>query len=494
MEHLQRHYFYLQLQLFILSGRPLSERESEMADSLFITGATGFIGSKLINGVIPTRYEHVYCLSRRNHQKIFVDNQNDRIKFIQGGLFDSDAYFSFLAKSNTVIHLAAATGKANRDEYIRTNTVGTKFLINQCEQAGVKNFLFISTIAVNYLDKSNYYYAQSKEQAENAVKNSRLAYLIVRPTIVIGEKSPLSKTLFKIANAPIIPVFGDGKILIQPIFIDDLVECLLFILRKNNFANEILELGGPEKINFENFFVWIHELSLQKKSKILHIPLNKLKSILSNLEDHFYSYLPINVGQLSAFSNDGTIHENWLYDQFAPRMRNVKEMIRLVISTNQRAAGLSKLVQECKIFTDYLIKKDPNKYIIEKYCEAHAVSKIFNDLSLHPFDLYLLNLSMKNTIYTKLIDAYTSVFKKDALFRKKMVLLIAILENSALSYQSFEGPEKPGIFNFGLKLFIHGIIFVLSLLTAFVLLTPAKIYFSTRPNLSYEGNKLWTKY
>jgi nucleoside-diphosphate-sugar epimerase len=477
-----------------LFGRLLLERGAKMAETLFVTGATGFIGSKLIQRLDLSRYDRIYCLSRYPQNDRLAHNVDRKIQFIQGNLFDSSIYDSFLANTTTVIHLAAATGKVGRDDYQRTNADGTKFFVDQCKKAGVNNFLYISTIAVNYADKSKYYYAQSKEKGENAVIHSGLAYLIVRPTIVIGENSSLSKTLFKLASSPVIPVFGGGETLIQPIYIDDLITCLLAILEKNNYSNEILEMGGPEIINFEKFFVRMHELTFQIEPKVLHLPLKPVITILSIIEKPFYSYLPMTVGQLSAFSYNGTIRKNWLYDQYAPRMKNIKEMLMLVIGLNQRVRQQSILDRECKVFTRYLIKEDPSSYILEKYSEAHVVSKIFNDLSISSFDIFLLNTSVRCTILTKLVDAYTSIFKKDSLFRKKMILLLAILENSAPAFLYFERPGKPGITAFVTRLFSQGIVFALNLIFSVVLFTPVKIYFSIRPGPSLVGIKLWTKY
>ena len=300
--------------------------------SVFITGATGFIGRSLLQKIDPERYSHIYCLSR-NHSalKAFPSTQYNNCQFIDGNIFDYKAYATYLAASDTVIHLAAATGKATREEHFAINAEGTQFLIEQCRQTGVKNFLHISTIAVKFVDKSRYYYAQSKELAEQIVKNSGLHYTIVRPTIVIGQDATTWKTLLKLSKLPITPIFGDGTTKIQPIYIDDLVDCLLLILRDNMFSNETIELGGPEEITFEKFLKNIHCMYYGKEPPIIHIPLKQLINVLSFFENRFYSILPVTIGQLSSFKNDGTIEKNRIFRHQAPRMKNVHEMLRLVI-------------------------------------------------------------------------------------------------------------------------------------------------------------------
>jgi len=191
--------------------------------------------------------------------------------------------------------------------------------------------LSVSSIAVKYQDKSSYYYAQSKELAELAVKQSGLAYTIVRPTIVIGADSPVWESLSKLAKMPLLPVFGNGKSVIQPIYIDDLVSCLLTILDGGIFTNETIELGGPEQVTFENFLRAISRSYRGREPRTFHLPLAPFLFCLSMLEKHFYTILPLTVGQLSAFKNDSTIDGNHIFDQHRPRMKSIDEMVKMAL-------------------------------------------------------------------------------------------------------------------------------------------------------------------
>src|SRR5262249_28211951 len=152
-------------------------------------GASGFIGRRLLERLDPEEYDSIYCLTRSEFAARNLGNQK-RFHWLVGSIFDSDVYGRCLDSSDIVIHLAATTGKARPEEYFRVNAIGTRYLVEQCKRRGVKNFLLVSTIAVKYRNKSDYPYAQSKQEAEEAVKQSGLNYAIVRPTIVLGKESP----------------------------------------------------------------------------------------------------------------------------------------------------------------------------------------------------------------------------------------------------------------------------------------------------------------
>ena len=97
-----------------------------------------------------------------------------------------------------MVHLAALTGRAAPEEYKRVNVDGTSVLLQACKAAKVRRFLHVSTIAAGYPDQRYYPYATTKAQAESLVRESGLDLAIVRPTLVLGEKSPIWNTLVPI--------------------------------------------------------------------------------------------------------------------------------------------------------------------------------------------------------------------------------------------------------------------------------------------------------
>jgi nucleoside-diphosphate-sugar epimerase len=301
-----------------------------MARSLFMTGATGFLGRHLLHGINPQRYQHIYCLSRTGQQPVTDLSGPPRVTFIRGTLFDADIYRPYLARAETVVHMAAAVGKVEKAEYFRVNAEGTEFLIQECQQLGVRNFLYISSIAVKYVHKSRYYYAQSKQLAEEAVRRSKLHYTIVRPTLIIGKESGPWRSLSKLVTGHLILVAGNGTTRIQPIYVNDLVEFLDSTLELNNFSNDTIEVGGPEIITIEHFLKRIHQIHYNSTPLILHLPLKLLIPILTCFESFLYSLLPLSIGQLAFFGNDGTIKPSMALQPQLQRMKTIDEMLAIL--------------------------------------------------------------------------------------------------------------------------------------------------------------------
>ena len=298
-----------------------------MVRSLFVTGASGFIGRTLLARFRPQRYDHVSCLTR-NESAAANLVENDYLNWLIGSIFDSSVYGSCLESTDLVIHLAATTGKARREEYFRVNSAGTRYLLAQCKQRGVKHFLYVSTIAVKYGNKSHYYYAQSKQEGEEAVTQSGLNYTILRPTIVLGKDSPGWNALSGLARLPLVPVLGDGSTRIQPIDVDDVVDAILAIIEEQDFCNATYDFGGPEIITIEEFLRKISRFYRGSEPRIMHLPQKPLRWIVACAESVLPGLMPLNAGQLSVFVQDGSVAPNRLYEKQRPRMKDLDTVLR----------------------------------------------------------------------------------------------------------------------------------------------------------------------
>jgi len=201
-------------------------------------------------------------------------------------------------------------------------------LIGECRRAGVRRFIYISTIAAKFRDQHRYYYAQSKCQAEELVKSSGLRYTIVRPTIVIGKGAAVLEGLSRLAGAPVIPMFGSGRALVQPVAIEDLIACLAEILEGDAFGNRTVEIGGPEVISMEELLVKIRRVQGKADGSILHLPAKLVAAGVGLLESFLLPLLPFTAGQIASFTNDGVADDDPCVAQWKARMKSVDQMLR----------------------------------------------------------------------------------------------------------------------------------------------------------------------
>jgi len=441
-----------------------------MKPALFITGAGGFLGNHLLEKLDYSNYRAVYCLELRRELVLLPDNipAETIVKVIEGNLLNPASYETFLEGTDSVLHLAALTGKADPRDYFKVNTYATMLLLDRCKQAGVKNFLFVSSIAVAFKNKYRYFYAHSKEEAENYIKGSGLAFTILRPTMLMGKNSPVFTGLAQLAGLPVIPMFGRGDIEIQPIHVEDMARAIARVDADNRYNGEILEIGGPDIITLKEFMKKIPAARGKKVPPMLRLPMGLTVFGLSILERLVYSLLPLTVGQLATFRNDGIAASNSLVKKLTPMMKGLDEIIDDSLKQDKLPDIPKHLARECRVFCRYLVKQKPTGYVLEKYEQLHQ------KLDMEPVDFHdslLLKLASRTPLLTRSADAYSRFFRSNSIVRKKLAYLMAVLDVSPPFFRYYDTSGGGGKLGFLVKagLLGLGLFFHLLLTTPFLL-------------------------
>lgn len=440
--------------------------ETGVRRALFITGGSGYVGARLLERIDRQKYSRIVCLVRE--PEAFPGNGCDRkgIELVAGDVQTPSSYRNVLRGCDTVVHLAAVTGKAKPAEYFRVNSDGTRALVQAAKSEGVRDFLHLSTIAVKYSDQHRYFYAHSKKQAEKIVADAGLAHTILRPTIVTGPGAPVVEGLARMARARVMPVFGDGRAAVQPIFIDDLVDSILSILEEGRFFGETIEIGGPEIMSIEEFIARIRLVRFGKQSRPVHLPLRPIRSSLALLEPLLLPVLPLTSGQLALFANDSTILPNPFVEARKDRMTDVETALRMAVSRAEKVRYQAGLESECRVYCRYLIGRSPSDYVRVKYALYHSRSEAKAALPIDGIDGLLLRLSRITPLATRLVDSYSSLFHKNSVVRKKLVLLLAILECTRSTFQEVDSTDQGGRTRIYMKLLARVGVYALSLILA----------------------------
>lgn len=300
---------------------------------LFLTGASGFVGQQLLRQLDASAFDHVTCLTRRELSLPPSLSSAPNLTTFDGDLTTLDAGApngpAPIDADTVVLHMAALTGKAAPADYHRVNAEGTQRLVEAAKAGGARGLVFVSTIAVAFDDTRGYHYAHSKQAAEQIVSNSGLPFAIVRPTIVLGEGSPVGEKLTGLAGRSPLLVPGPGRAKIQPIDAGDLARGLLeLVSRPDSLAGQTLDLGGPEALSMEDFLQRAHAKQAgQPAGMTLHLPIQFALPILRLLEKLIGSLLPVSAGQFASFFNDGVARENPLLTSLRPSMKDVDTMI-----------------------------------------------------------------------------------------------------------------------------------------------------------------------
>jgi NADH dehydrogenase len=294
---------------------------------LFLTGATGFVGRRVLERLPAELLPDIRCLVRDPNRLPAAPAGGPAWHPIRGDLDAPGDWTGHLEGCECVLHLAAITGKARPGDFDRVNFQATRSLVERARAAGVKRFIFVSSIAAGFSDQRHYPYARSKRAAETAVLSGGIDALVVRPTMVLGPGSAVLRGLQRLATAPVGVVFGSGSVPVQPIHRDDLADLLIQTVSLDPLGGQIVDAGGPETLDFIELLRRIRRTMTGREGPMLHLPLGPARALLGALEPVLFSALPITAGQLASFANPGTARADPLIGQLHSPRLGLSEML-----------------------------------------------------------------------------------------------------------------------------------------------------------------------
>jgi nucleoside-diphosphate-sugar epimerase len=235
---------------------------------VFVTGATGFTGSRLVPLLLKEGHQ-VRCLYRASSDRSSLPQPE--IEWIIGDVSDSQSLTSAMQGAEALINIASL-GFGH-----------TENIIASAKTAGIKRAIFISTTAI--FTKLNAKSKTVRMAAEVAIESSGLDYTILRPTMIYG--SPRDRNIWRlirfIKSSPVIPVFGDGNHLQQPIFVDDVAQAVLSCLSNENTVGKSYNIAGKYPLTYNAVIDTIADI-LNKRVWKIHIPSKPVVALLNLFE------------------------------------------------------------------------------------------------------------------------------------------------------------------------------------------------------------------
>jgi len=144
----------------------------------------------------------------------------------------------------------------------------TRTLLQAAERAGVKRIVHVS-ISNPTLDSPLPYF-RGKALVEAAIRESNLSYAILRPTVIFGEEDILINNItYLLRHFPVFAIPGDGKYLLQPVFVEDVAE--IAVKAGQQAENITMDAVGPETYTF-NELVQLLARSTGSRPWIIHVP------------------------------------------------------------------------------------------------------------------------------------------------------------------------------------------------------------------------------
>jgi uncharacterized protein YbjT (DUF2867 family) len=243
---------------------------------ILLTGATGTIGSALLRRLTGAG-EPVRCLVR-DPRRLGADRV--RVQIAMGDLADPPSFRNALRGVRTVVHLAAAIRDEPHASIEELNAVATLRLVRAAERAGARRFVFFSAMGAAHHSRTRFF--RAKALAREAVERSSLETAVFSPSIVYAPGDPWLTLLERFSYLPAIPVSGSGRALYQPIWAEDVADCVVAALMATGPRKRSFELAGPETLSYDDI-VRAAVRANRRRRRLLHVPLPAVRASLRAL-------------------------------------------------------------------------------------------------------------------------------------------------------------------------------------------------------------------
>lgn len=224
--------------------------------NILLTGATKFLGEHVCKELL-SRGLTFDCLVRPSSDAETLRALGASL--VQGDLSEPTTLKDVLGPYGTVLNIPNLA------------KLPAASLVRAYEEAGIKRAVFVSSTGIfTELD------ARTKPlrlAAEKSIRESRLTYTILRPTMIYGtpEDENIIKLLRLCERLPVVPVVGSGRALQQPVHVEDVAWAVAEVLSRPQTYNRSYNIGGGQTLSY-NELVKRARHALGKAPRLVHVP------------------------------------------------------------------------------------------------------------------------------------------------------------------------------------------------------------------------------
>lgn len=216
---------------------------------VFLTGATGFVGSYVLEELIGSGHS-VRCLMRDTIEPLKVENK--AIEKVKGDITNPKSLTGLIRGCDAVIHLVGIIQEKSSAgvTFDKIHFEGTKNVVDEAVASDITRFIQMSANGARSEGVSAY--QTSKWKAEQYVRKAGFEHwTIFRPSVIFGKPGPgqpefssqLVQTLIR--PFPVLPVFGDGKYRMQPVAVEDVAKAFVQALNLSTANQQVYLTAGP---------------------------------------------------------------------------------------------------------------------------------------------------------------------------------------------------------------------------------------------------------
>jgi len=270
---------------------------------VFVSGGTGFFGGHLLKALRDRGHEVRLLVHRRK------EGEMPGIELAEGDVTRPET-LAAAAGCDAVINLVGIIREfpGRGVTFEKLHVEATRNMVAAARTAGVRRYLQMSSLGTRPGAVSAYH--RTKFRAEEEVRGSGLDWTVFRPSIIYGPKDTFVNMLAGyIRTMPAVPVVGDGRYRLQPVFADDVARCFALSLEMPETVGGTYELCGPDRLSYDDLLDAIGRVLGRSRVIKVHNPLALMKAVVPFLQG--FSFFPLTMDQITMLVEENICDGGW---------------------------------------------------------------------------------------------------------------------------------------------------------------------------------------
>ncbi|MBI1662119.1 MAG: NAD-dependent epimerase/dehydratase family protein [Nitrosopumilus sp.] len=233
--------------------------------NILVTGATGFIGTRLISYFSDRGYK-IKGMSRRK-----ISDSNN-VKYVQADVFDQNKLERALDGIEVAYYLLHSMegSKEHWKEFASRERIQARNFLQAATKVGVKRIIYLGGLVNDSLDLSPH--MKSRKEVGEILASGNIPVTELRASLIIGAQGGSYAMLrYLVERLPVMVCPSWVKSIAQPIAVDDVISYLAGCMEHSETTGKIYEIGGKDKMTYEQL-MRVYAKYLDKKLFVIQIP------------------------------------------------------------------------------------------------------------------------------------------------------------------------------------------------------------------------------
>ena len=292
---------------------------------ILIAGGAGFVGKNLIRVMKEVGFNPVdiTVIDKDEVNLNFVKNLG--VTAVLADLSLPGQWGDNFDHQDLVITLQAQISGPKYEDFRRNNIEATQNVIEAAKKFGVKKIIHFSSAAV--LSVRQDFYATTKKAGDELVKNSRLSYVILQPSLMYGplDNKNIGWLINFAKKCPIFPIPGNGQYPRQPIYIDDMSHLVIEFIKNFPSEDRVYSINGQQVINFREIISTVLK-NMGGLRTAVYLPLPIFLFLLRIYDILFKS--PFTPDQIKSLTSGDVFPEYPWWDEFKIEMTSFDQGVK----------------------------------------------------------------------------------------------------------------------------------------------------------------------